>query len=387
MNIKVSAPGKIILHGEHAVVYGKAAIAASLNLRTTVEVSENEDAKILIDFRALGLNQEWSLGEILEIVQINKVDVMAAGPIDEVLLGKLVVLSGLGEDRSNPKLQAILIFLYLYTAICRKPGKCLKTRDSSLPCLRVTVNTQLPIAAGLGSSASYSVALVAALLLQQGDISAAESSSGHALSEEHLNLVSSWAFLGEKIVHGTPSGIDNSVATFGSAIKFCAGNVTKLSSMPKLRILVTSTGVQRITKTLVDRVRKRKQKMPEVLDPIMDAVEGVTDRCLECYNAMTTVAGQQFSHHIDTLEELVDINQHLLQAMGVSHPKLDKICEITSRYDLHSKLTGAGGGGCAFTLLRPETNQEVVDIVRSELQQEGFVCFEADIGSTGVMVH
>ncbi|WAR03240.1 KIME-like protein [Mya arenaria] len=280
----------------------KAAIAASLNLRTTVEVSENEDAKILIDFRALGLNQEWSLGEILEIVQINKVDVMAAGPIDEVLLGKLVVLSGLGEDRSNPKLQAILIFLYLYTAICRKPGKCLKTRDSSLPCLRVTVNTQLPIAAGLGSSASYSVALVAALLLQQGDIS-------------------------------------------GSAIKFCAGNVTKLSSMPKLRILVTSTGVQRITKTLVDRVRKRKQK------------------------------------------ELVDINQHLLQAMGVSHPKLDKICEITSRYDLHSKLTGAGGGGCAFTLLRPETNQEVVDIVRSELQQEGFVCFEADIGSTGVMVH
>ena len=56
-------------------------------------------------------------------------------------------------------------------------------------------------------------------------------------------------------------------------------------------------------------------------------------------------------HHgplVSPLQELIDINQHLLQVLGVSHLTLDKVCHVTSKYRLHSKLTGAGGGGCAF---------------------------------------
>lgn len=58
------------------------------------------------------------------------------------------------------------------------------------------------------------------------------------------------------------------------------------------------------------------------------------------------------SHH---LQELIDINQHHLNVMGVGHPALDALCRVTLARGLHSKLTGAGGGGCGITLLRPGT--------------------------------
>ena len=56
------------------------------------------------------------------------------------------------------------------------------------------------------------------------------------------------------------------------------------------------------------------------------------------------------------LQELIDINQHHLDVMGVGHPALDTLCRVTLARGLHSKLTGAGGGGCGITLLRPGTS-------------------------------
>lgn len=55
-------------------------------------------------------------------------------------------------------------------------------------------------------------------------------------------------------------------------------------------------------------------------------------------------------------QELIDINQHHLNVMGVGHSSLDTLCRVTLARGLHSKLTGAGGGGCGITLLRPGTN-------------------------------
>lgn len=70
--------------------------------------------------------------------------------------------------------------------------------------------------------------------------------------------------------------------------------------------------------------------------------------------------------------------------MGVSHEKLDRICHVTCKHRLHSKLTGAGGGGCAVTLLRPDTPQEVIYHVVKDLTEEGFKCFQTIVGGPGV---
>jgi len=71
--------------------------------------------------------------------------------------------------------------------------------------------------------------------------------------------------------------------------------------------------------------------------------------------------------------------------MGVSHETLDRLCCITLKHGLHSKLTGAGGGGCAVTLLRPDTSQDLIETVQKELTQLGFVCFETVVGGPGVL--
>ena len=65
---------------------------------------------------------------------------------------------------------------------------------------------------------------------------------------------------------------------------------------------------------------------------------------------------------------------------------LDTICHVTSKYRLHSKLTGAGGGGCAFTSLCPSMGSEVIENIKRELEPAGVDCWETEIGVGGVMV-
>lgn len=72
-------------------------------------------------------------------------------------------------------------------------------------------------------------------------------------------------------------------------------------------------------------------------------------------------------------QELIDINQHHLDVIGVGHSSLDRVCQVTASHGLHSKLTGAGGGGCAITLLRP--GQEMLRILGTLL----FICLQTFI--------
>lgn len=248
--IVVSVPGKIILHGEHAVVYGKSAVAFSIGLRTKAEIDINKDPKLKIVLQNIGIDVEWNLQQISEmkIAESDDYNIITLTNEWQTYLNYLVdLVLTCGNKLSH---QSLYTFLFLYFNIFRK-YKC-----SYLP-LQVTVTTQLPIGAGLGSSASYSVCLAASLLAICGRIS-----PSNLLNDDDLALINKWAFEAEKILHGKPSGIDNAVCTYGGALLFKNGEVfEKLSLIPSIEIMLINTKISRDTKALVANVKKRYDKL------------------------------------------------------------------------------------------------------------------------------
>lgn len=377
MDIIVSAPGKVIIHGEHAVVYGKTAIAASLNLRTYVHLIRTEDSLLHFNVPSLQLKQSWETRDLMQITEMYKVDVMHPTPPQEDLLqaiNKIACDHASGDVISR----ANLTLLYLYTAICGT--------SSQLPAINVTITSKLPIGAGLGSSASFSVALSAALLLLQNCIQAARHSDS-VFKDDDLRVINEWAYCGERIMHGNPSGIDNSVITYGGVIKYHSGILEKLIKVPKFKILLTDTKVARSTKDLVGIVRNKYEKYPSIMKPILEAVDAISVTFLQILQTSLANDSQNNEAFYSSFEELIDINQALLKAFGVSHVAIDRICHVTSKNNFHSKLTGAGGGGCVLTILRPDVMAEDIQKLKNELSEEGFECRETEIGGTGIMIH
>ncbi|KAM9810941.1 mevalonate kinase [Neosynchiropus ocellatus] len=374
----VSAPGKAILHGEHAVVHGKVALAVSLNLRTYMKLKSTNNGKVSVCLPNINAFLSWDLKDLKAILTYSSDNRVEVKRLDTELVKRLHYFVGVTNGNLDTCNMATLSFLYIYLSLFGAGG---------LPSMTVSVWSELPTGAGLGSSAAYSVCLAAALLSASGAISSQlkEGDYTSRWSQEDLELINSWAFQGEMIIHGSPSGVDNAVGTWGGMLRFLAGKIIPLSRVPLLRILLTNTKVPRSTKVLVAKVKDKINKFPSIMNPLLDSVDAISCSCEKVLIDMTCqpITGEHYS----ILEELIDINQHHLNVMGVGHPALDVVCRVTLARGLHSKLTGAGGGGCSITLLRPETDTSVVQSTVQELKDCGFDCWETSIGGPGVLEH
>ncbi|XP_068559536.1 mevalonate kinase [Cebidichthys violaceus] len=377
-DLLVSAPGKAILHGEHAVVHGKVALAVSLNLRTYLCLKGTTAGNVCINLPNIDTFLCWDLSELKQLIPYCCGKREEVKRLDAELVKRLREFVGVTNGNLDTCNMATLAFLYIYLSVFG---------SGELPSLTVTVWSELPTGAGLGSSAAYSVCLSAALLCASGSIPAPLKEWDHTARwcQEDLERINSWAFQGEMIIHGNPSGVDNAVGTWGGMLRFLAGKIIPLSRVPLLRILLTNTKVPRSTKVLVARVKDKINKFPSIMNPVLDSVDAISCTCEKVLSEMTCepITGE----HYNILEELIDINQHHLNVMGVGHPSLDTMCRVTLTKGLHSKLTGAGGGGCGITLLRPETDSSVVQTTVQDLKDCGFDCWETSIGGPGVQQH
>eukprot|EP00064_Thunnus_orientalis_P008272 superscaffoldBa00000975_g8295 len=268
----VSAPGKAILHGEHAVVHGKVALAVSLNLRTYLRLKATNSGKVCINLPNIDTFLCWDLSELKRLIPYSYGKREEVKLLDTELVRRLRDFVGVTNGNLDTCNMATLAFLYIYLSLFG-PGE--------LPSLTVSVWSELPTGAGLGSSAAYS--------------------------------------------------------------------------------------------------------FPSIMTPVLDSVDAISCTCEKVLSEMTCepITGE----HYNILEELIDINQHHLNVMGVGHPALDTLCQVTLARGLHSKLTGAGGGGCGITLLRPETDSFVVQSTVQDLKDRGFDCWETSIGGPGVQQH
>ncbi|MCY7288136.1 MAG: mevalonate kinase, partial [Cryobacterium sp.] len=210
--------------------------------------------------------------------------------------------------------------------------------------LRVDAFSHLPRASGLGASAAFAVALIRAVADSfQLTISDAE--------------VSSLAFECEQIVHGTPSGIDNTVATFGRSVLFQKTDapgghtIRDIFTPHPIPIIIGLSGVQSLTKQTVSLVRSSWQRNPARYEAIFSQIDALV------------LAGVDALRRGDIAElgELMNINQGLLNALQVSSPEIESLVAVARRAGaLGAKLTGGGGGGAMIAIAEPGGTDPII---------------------------
>ncbi|KAL2468559.1 Mevalonate kinase [Forsythia ovata] len=383
MEVRARAPGKIILAGEHAVVHGSTALAASIDLYTYVSLgfptpSDNDDTiKLHLHLKDVDLEFSWPVGRIKEVLpDLGSHTASSPSPCS---LETIKAIAALVEEQNIPEAKIGLAsgastFLWLYTSIHGyKPAKAV-------------VTSELPLGSGLGSSAAFCVASSAALLALSDSVTLDFSHQGWQMfGESELELVNKWAFEGEKIIHGKPSGIDNTVSTYGNTIKFRSGELTRIKTNMPLKMLITNTKVGRNTKALVASVSERTIRHPKAMALVFSAVDSISSELASIIESPVS-DDLAITEKEEKLEELMEMNQGLLQCMGVSHASIETVLRTTLKYKLSSKLTGAGGGGCVLTLLPNLLSGTVVDKVIEELESSGFQCLIAGIGGGGMEI-
>ena len=307
--MKASAPGKIILFGEHAVVYGRPALAVPVTqVHADVEVLDSSRAGIWIDAPDINVHAE---------------------------------LNTLPSD--HPIASVIHNFLFL-------------SRVSPFPSLDIRISSTIPVASGLGSGAAVTVALVRALSLHLN----------HPMTDEEVNA---FAYEIEKLHHGTPSGIDNTVVTHARPVYFikhppsptgrgAGGEVETFTVGQPFTIVIGDTGISAPTKDSVADVRRLwmndKARWETVFDKIGE-IAFTARRAIE--------AGKS-----EMLGELMDENHVLLQKLTVSSPELDRLVEAARDAGaMGAKMSGGGRGGNMIASVKPE----LVESVSLSLKEAG----------------
>jgi len=288
--------GKIILFGEHAVVYGSHAIAAPIPLAVQAKVVDSSDGIHLIVPR-------WGVEEKLYLHRHHKFSIYRS--LD-------LILKELGLTTAN---------------------------------LRIEVYPQVPRAMGLGASAAVAVAIIRAL-------------SAHFKLNLSNAKVSRLAYESEKIIHGTPSGIDNTVATYAKSILFKKGEppiMKEIHLAKPIPVVVGISGVESLTAKMVAKVHRAWNNNKSLYEGIFSEIDQLT---LQAVDAIQ-------SHNLEQLGELMTMNQGLLNALQVSRWELEELIEIARRNGaLGAKLTGGGGGGAVIALC-PENADQVAAAMKA----------------------
>jgi len=293
------APAKIILFGEHAVVYGRPAIAVPVTqVRAKAVITPNPLSPpgiVLIDAPNIGLNAQ------LENLPVSH-------PLRVVVACVLKTL-----------------------------------RVITPPSLTIRITSTIPLASGLGSGTAVSVAIIRAL----------SAYLGKPLPEPE---VSELAYQVEKIYHGNPSGIDNSVITYAKPVFFIRNQPIQFIDVTHpFTLMIGDTGIKSPTSSVVEKVHKSWHTNPSVYESIFDKIGGITVEGKEAVQSGNSLI----------LGQLLNRNHALLQELGVSSPELDHLVRIALEAGaLGAKLSGGGQGGNMIALVEPTTASKIERILQ-----------------------
>ncbi len=212
----------------------------------------------------------------------------------------------------------------------------------------IELHSTIPIASGLGSGAALSTALVRALF-------------AHAGVPASPAAVSSLVYESERIYHGTPSGIDNTVVAYGQPIWFVRGQPpTPFAPAVPITIVIADSGIRSPTKETVGDVRRAWQAAPAQFESWFDAIDALVQQARVAIE----------TGNLAQLGTAMDENQRLLEQLGVSSAPLQQlIAAARGAGALGAKLSGGGRGGNVIALVTPNH----AELVAAELLAAGAV--------------
>jgi mevalonate kinase len=296
-----AAPGKVILFGEHAVVYGRPAIAVPVtNVSAKATISPSEPGRGV-----------WILAADLPAP-------------DGTPGGHRYRLRDAPAD--DPLRASVELALDAFFR--REPTP----PSSSEPDILITITSTIPIARGLGSGAAVATAVARAVARH----------FGHVPQPEEISPL---VYEVEKLHHGTPSGIDNTVIAYQQPVFFVRGEgMTRLSVGVPLNLIIADTGVVSSTREVVGDVRRRWEVETERHEDLFDKIGDIARLARSAIER----------GHPSTIGRLMDENHELLMTLGVSSPGLDRLVKAAKMAGaLGAKMSGAGWGGNMLALIEP----------------------------------
>lgn len=322
MKIKAFAPGKIILFGEHTVVYKKPAIAVAIDRGVNVELIPRNDDNITV-----------------------KLDL-----IDYYKKSQLV------NKKLNYKIdsQKKMITDYIYEVINLFEFE--KGFD-------LTVDIEMYLGAGLGSSAAVTVSTLKAVSL-------------YVNKQIDKKTIAQTAREIEIKIQGAASPIDTSMSTYGGIIFIDENSkLNRIDFNMKLPLIVSNCEISGNTGKLVESVRLKYEKYPTIVGNIFKAMEQIA--------IDAKVALEEGNSEL--IGDLMNINQGLLDAIGVNTTELSDMVYKAREYGAKgSKLTGSGGGGCIIAYT-PENSDEIYKQLRKDYAT--FKCVQSDTGVSAEIIN
>jgi len=304
-----SAPGKIILFGEHFVVHGTKAILAAIDKRVTVTSTFTENKTIKVDS------------------QLGTIEVPISSSYEEV------------KSEFRP-------FVYLANKIINS--------EQNASGLEITIDSDIPIGVGLGSSSACCVAATASI-----------SELFNELSSEKILKMSIEA---EKTIFPDTSGADCTVCTYGGMIEY--PSVEKIDNTFDLNLLIANSMIPHNTKNSVEKVKKFKENDEERFSQLCDLETKLIDEVITAMkNNDVTTFGLKMSE-----------NQKYLEEIQVSNDTLRGMISSLKEISLGTKITGAGDGGCIIALVKDENMDKVPALLPKDKE-----CFSAKIDTKGVV--
>jgi len=301
-----SAPGKIILFGEHAVVYGRPALAVPVTqVHADVEISDRDTSGIWIDASDVNIHTD---------------------------------LNTLPSDHPIAAVIHNLFFLARY------PHPLPLSRGERGEGLNIKISSTIPVAAGLGSGTAVTVALTRALATH----------IDYSMTDEQINA---FTYEIEKLHHGTPSGIDNTVVTYARPVYFAKGQPIETFQVAQpFTIVIADTGIRAPTKESVSDVRKLWEADQAKWDNVFDKVADIS------FAARHVIR----EGWIKMLGALMDENHMYLREMTVSSPELDNLVSAARKGGaLGAKMSGGGRGGNMIALVEEEISSAVAEALIS----------------------